>query len=321
METPTKVTSDSEGTEYAGSSGGRAPPPTTGGKSVTGDGSAPLDKLVSLLEDIFEAEDSISTDNAAPPDKEMADFFSAMTDDWTRPLLSQSVIRKLTKNLGQVARPTRRLRLSSRDARMNTPRGKGGLAEVETLSLSRVLKLLERSVREGEDLDPFQGPPAGVQQASPVKKPAEKGKKKSVKKKGARAASPTGAGKRNRSHSMTPKDSDDEKEEQPVEEAKELTNIDLDKLERTLERAKESVLAADCCVALLSVDLLPKQVSKALVMLGSALNCAGKLYSEELITSCLATIKNQLTKIVYPFVEATSDVHGMISLCSSFPPS
>jgi cohesin loading factor subunit SCC2 len=30
------------------------------------------------------------------------------------------------------------------------------------------------------------------------------------------------------------------------------------------------------------------------------------LYSEELITACLGTIKNQLTKVVYPFVEASA---------------
>jgi cohesin loading factor subunit SCC2 len=35
---------------------------------------------------------------------------------------------------------------------------------------------------------------------------------------------------------------------------------------------------------------------------------ASKLYSEELITACLSAIKNQLTKIVYTFVEASGDV-------------
>jgi cohesin loading factor subunit SCC2 len=34
------------------------------------------------------------------------------------------------------------------------------------------------------------------------------------------------------------------------------------------------------------------------------------LYSEELITACLGTIKNQLTKVVYPFVEASSELSG-----------
>jgi cohesin loading factor subunit SCC2 len=38
-----------------------------------------------------------------------------------------------------------------------------------------------------------------------------------------------------------------------------------------------------------------------------------QLYSEELITTCLSTIKNQLTKIVYPFVEASQDLGGQLS--------
>ena len=38
--------------------------------------------------------------------------------------------------------------------------------------------------------------------------------------------------------------------------------------------------------------------------------CHLQLYSEELITSCLAAVKNQLTRILYPFVEAASDVYG-----------
>jgi cohesin loading factor subunit SCC2 len=38
-----------------------------------------------------------------------------------------------------------------------------------------------------------------------------------------------------------------------------------------------------------------------------------QLYSEELITTCLSTIKNQLTKIVYPFVEASQDLGSQLS--------
>lgn len=36
-----------------------------------------------------------------------------------------------------------------------------------------------------------------------------------------------------------------------------------------------------------------------------------QLYSEELITGCLSTVKNLLDKVIYPFVEANSDLHGM----------
>lgn len=38
-----------------------------------------------------------------------------------------------------------------------------------------------------------------------------------------------------------------------------------------------------------------------------------QLYSEELITVCLSTIKNQLTKIVYPFVEASTELASATS--------
>lgn len=37
------------------------------------------------------------------------------------------------------------------------------------------------------------------------------------------------------------------------------------------------------------------------------------MYSEELIIACLNIVKNQLNRIVYPFVEAVSDIHGQSS--------
>lgn len=37
-----------------------------------------------------------------------------------------------------------------------------------------------------------------------------------------------------------------------------------------------------------------------------------QLYSEELITSCLSAVKNQLVKVLYPFVEVSSAVTGDI---------
>jgi cohesin loading factor subunit SCC2 len=69
-----------------------------------------------------------------------------------------------------------------------------------------------------------------------------------------------------------------------------VTNADLDILARSLELARDSILAAECCIALLGADRLPKQV-----------------YSEELITACLGAIKNQLDRIVYPFVESSDN--------------
>jgi cohesin loading factor subunit SCC2 len=39
-----------------------------------------------------------------------------------------------------------------------------------------------------------------------------------------------------------------------------------------------------------------------------------QLYSEELITACLNTIKNQLTKILYPFVEASAEAGATLGI-------
>jgi cohesin loading factor subunit SCC2 len=87
----------------------------------------------------------------------------------------------------------------------------------------------------------------------------------------------------------------------------ELTNSDFDKLTQVLDTARDSILAADCCIALLGSDRLPKQVSQ-ISLFSNGTADVSKLYSEELITTCLSTIKNQLTKVVYPFVEASGDI-------------
>ncbi|QRV77482.1 proline-rich protein Rad9 protein [Ceratobasidium sp. AG-Ba] len=81
-------------------------------------------------------------------------------------------------------------------------------------------------------------------------------------------------------------------EEEPKEEV-ELGDDAFARLTNALETAKEAVVAADCVFAILSADKLPKQ-----------------LYSEDLITSCLSAVKNQLSSIIYPYVETASDIHG-----------
>jgi cohesin loading factor subunit SCC2 len=43
--------------------------------------------------------------------------------------------------------------------------------------------------------------------------------------------------------------------------SQDLTEMDYDKLTRVLELARDSILAADCCIALLGSDRLTKQVS------------------------------------------------------------
>src|SRR6267154_323138 len=113
----------------------------------------PLEKLITLLEDIFEAEDSLPVD--VNQECLQADLFSPLTAEPSRPQLHPNSVRKLSKLISQVARPMKRLRSSTATAFTSHSSGPCSIADVETTILSRVLKILERSVRAGEDLDPF----------------------------------------------------------------------------------------------------------------------------------------------------------------------
>ncbi|KAG6849921.1 hypothetical protein H0H93_003632 [Arthromyces matolae] len=235
---------------------------------------APVEKFTSLIDDIFEAEDSL------PADIDISDlpqdFFSTVTTtDSARPLLNATVIRKLTKYIGHISRPSKRVRVGVQ----GTPKGKGRMNEVDTQVLSRLLKILDRNVRAGEDVDPFR-------YTASVRAPTASPNKKSPKK-----SRPTKVERQAKSQTPVPGGSDVEGQEEAVDPVAQLTDADLEKLAQVLEVARDSIVAADCCIALLASDRLTKQ-----------------LYSEELITACLNTIKNQLTKIVYPFVEASAEL-------------
>lgn len=247
---------------------------------------APLEKLITLLEDIFEAEDSLPAD----VDQEYlpAEFFSPLTTEPSRPQLHPNLIRKLSKLISQVARPVKRLRSSTASKLPPRTSGPCSIADVETTTLSRILKMLERSVRTGEDLDPFK-----ADRAPEVRASASPSKKSKVSKK-----PPSDL----RSPSQTPAGGDEPQPDAGADtvELVPVTDADLDTLAHVLELARDSILAADCCIALLGADRLPKQV-----------------YSEELITACLGSVKNQLERIVYPFVEC-SDTSALLQHVSKY---
>jgi cohesin loading factor subunit SCC2 len=212
---------------------------------------APLEKLTALVEDIFEAEDGLSSD--AELQHLPADIFSPLSVDCTKPLLNPNVIRKLCKYTGQVARPTKRLRLSSRDSTAgcgNTPRHKGHMSEVDSSVLSRILKILERSVRAGEDIDPFRsvGAPLAKLGAS----------RKHIKQKSSNKNGHTTGETHEGEHPFGYEDAMAVDVSLPCTESSEP---DLDKFSDSLDVARDSILAADCCMALLGSDRLPKQVS------------------------------------------------------------
>ena len=202
------------------------------------------------MEDIFEAEDAL------PPDLDIADlpsdFFSSHTSDPTHPLLHRSVINKLTKLI--VKASGKHSRQNARDSSHSggSPKKlKRTFATVETSTLSRILRILERSVKAGEDLDPFDTSSADM--ARTVVKCEATPKKASKPKRSGKADS-------GRSKSGTPHSADEDEGDPTSDSARDATEGDLDAMIRSLELARDSLLAADCCLTLLSSDRLQKQV-------------------------------------------------------------
>ncbi|KAF9235171.1 hypothetical protein BU15DRAFT_51679 [Melanogaster broomeanus] len=227
---------------------------------------APFEKLMTLIEDIFEAEDSLSADiDVADLPKE---FFSAHTADCTHPHLQRTIIRKLTKYISQLARPSKRSRRAIREGGTSgsaRTKSRESLGDIETPVLSRLMKILERSIKAGEDLDPLR---TSVPRPSAPTSPSKSKKGQKIPADGGTSG------------------------DQDVDQASggsphhQLTDSNVHDLAIQLEVARDSILAAECCMALLNGEGLTKQ-----------------LYSEELITTCLNTTKNQLTMIIYPFYE------------------
>lgn len=200
----------------------------------------PLEKLTAFIDEIFENEDSLPADISTSVASIPHEWFSIHTIEASRPHPSVPVIQKLTKLISQVAKPRKRIRLS-RDAPRKTT---NGLAEMETVVLNRLLKILERSVKAGEIIDPFGhvAPINGDKRAKTSKKIKGKINKSKVKE----TDDTPDAGMDNVGG---------EEQEEDV-----LTEENLQKMEKLLEIALESVLSADSCIALLTADKLPKQV-------------------------------------------------------------
>jgi cohesin loading factor subunit SCC2 len=200
---------------------------------------APLERLNTLIEDILEAEDSLAAD--IEPADLPKEFFSPLTVDCNHPHLQPSIVRKLTKYISQLARPSKRSRRTARDGVANASSGskaRDTLGDIGTPILSRLMKILERSIKPGEDLDPLRTsthhPPAPL---SPSK--SKKGQK-------------------------VPADGIDVQEgDGPTvhdSHPQQLTDSDVHELAVQLEVSRDSILAAECCMALLSGESLTKQV-------------------------------------------------------------
>lgn len=235
----------------------------------------PIEKLVSLIEDIFEAEDILPPGSESECFEELKnhDFFSPLSTDPNRPMLLGSVVKKLTKYIGYVARPPKRGNVGGHGISA-TPgtvlaKAKGRMGDVDTQKLVRLLKILERGVKVGEDLEGFQNTFTGSSGGGHVEVGAGRSPTKRSAKKSAKKGSKEGNGRRSRSR--TPKDEDDGEamvEDRPTENSGMTINArsstpteeDIEKAGKMLSLATESILAADCAIAILGSDRLPKQV-------------------------------------------------------------
>lgn len=218
----------------------------------------PLEKLSTLIEDIFEAEDSLAVDiDVTELPKE---FFSVLTTDCSHPHLQPKVIKKLTKYLSQLARPTKRSRRSVRDS-TDTPRVRKALGDIDSVILARLLKILERGIKAGEALDPLRAS-VHVPHADKMASPRKPKKSPRAQKVASKDRDVTHSG----SLSVPEEDVPEyELETDSTDMPQELTESDIHDLSKQLEIARDSILAVECCVALLSGEGLTKQVCLCLI--------------------------------------------------------
>ena len=213
---------------------------------------APFEKLNSLIDEIFEAEDDLP--QYPDPSDLRRDLFSlSLTTNYAHPCLNPAVISKITVIVGKISRPAKRRPPSSR-GQSGVPnsarKDDGRISDLEVPKLLRLLKTLERSVQTGEDIDPFKIPP---ESQSSVKRSASKRSSKGSKK--GKAPEPG------------PSEDGDSKVVDPEPDDAQESSVNLGNLLKCLTTAKESILAAECCISILSSDRLPKQVRTRIVII------------------------------------------------------
>lgn len=240
-----------------GTVGGRTPPvKRTGGRDDRGTllrsfdlscsdrFEGPFEKLESLIDEIFESEDDLP--QYPDPGDLRHDLFSlSLTTNCARPCLNPVIVSKITAIVGKISRPAKRRPPTSRGqngAPNSARKDDGRMSDLEVPRILRLLKILERSVQTGEDLDPFKLPPE-----------PQSSTKRSVTKRSGKGS------KRMKTLDPVPSEDDDPVVD-PEPDSLQEPSINLEGLLKCLTTAKESILAAECCVSILSSDRLPKQV-------------------------------------------------------------
>lgn len=257
----------------------------------------PIAKLQGLIEDLFEADDSLP-DRDSLQDMLPAQSLSSAADQFFEIIESPSstggesrsilvlrtaALQKLLKLIVKCSRP--HTEIAALTARTQTAT-ESGLSTIPNADITRLLAILERTARVGEYLVPF---PSQVNRAaaseptSPTK--PKKGRKidrqgKSPSKTPEPAQTPNGDNADgNAAQGGTPNDDRD------------LGSADeeLEKINASFAVIDHAILAAECILGFLTGDVLPKQI-----------------LSEDHIRVCFEAVKTCLEKIILPFIEACS---------------
>lgn len=178
-------------------------------------------KFQTLLEDLFEAADSLPAD----PDPDFLarnSFFDRLASDSRTPLLASRVVEKISRYIT-------RLNSSKRTQSVET------FAWDED-GLKRVFQFLERSIREAEGVDPF---PSDRKGAEIKKKAVKKSKKGKVESGGA--------------------DQDEDSLDSNTT-TNALSETELDRCEAKLRVVADCIRAVECCLTILDSDGLSKPV-------------------------------------------------------------
>ncbi|CAG8454816.1 17701_t:CDS:10 [Funneliformis caledonium] len=204
-------------------------------------GESALINLINYMSTIFEAEDSVdmeqSSNNAFASNSTPLLVQSSMGS--SEPLLTTSAIQQLTKLVNKVSRYKR-------------------MEDAEVDDLARLLKILDRSVREVENLDVLPKSAFQVQIHATNSK--------------------TKVNHKNLDNDINEDDSHEDEEDSKIRQ-----------MEEKLEKITNGIDAAIAAFSIMTGGKLSKQ-----------------LYPEDLITSSLNLVKNQLGGIIYRFLELST---------------
>ncbi|KAK1921174.1 hypothetical protein DB88DRAFT_92041 [Papiliotrema laurentii] len=199
----------------------RVAPPPVSGRTGERDTRTHFQKFQTLLEDIFEENDSFSAEPTVD-EVNSSRFFSGFSAHEHRPLLSVPITEKVARYVARIQRSKKRVS-SER-------------IEWDDEMIARILRLLERSLSGLETLNPF----------SSDKKAVQSKKKKGKAKK--------------ETEDMEPKSSAEQGDEDMDGAVLDLTEQDIREATAVLERMKHAGLAAECVLTILDTEDLSKNL-------------------------------------------------------------